>query len=65
MQFWDFVDICQNHEKLGNTLKLMESVNKTFCILSLEVNIFNYVFHWQGGIVWRVEEFNVATKHWG
>lgn len=64
-----FVDIYQNQEKLGNTThgnaQLVGTVNKSFCVLSLEVNIFNYVFHLHRGIVWRVEEFNVTTMHWG
>ena len=46
-------------------LGLVGTVNKSFCVLSLEVNIFNYVFHLQRGIVWRVEEFNATTMHWG
>lgn len=47
------------------TMLLVGTVNKSFCVLSLEVNIFNYVFHLQGGIVWRVEIFIVTTMHWG
>lgn len=41
------------------------TVNKNVCVLSWEVNIFNYVFHLHGGIVWRVEEFNATTLQWG
>lgn len=40
-------------------------VNKSFFVQSLEVNIFNYVFHLEGGIVWRVEGFHATTKHLG
>lgn len=60
------VDIYQNHKKLGNTTRgTGNGQQKNVCVRSREVNIFNYVFHLHGGIVWRVEEFNATTMQRG
>lgn len=52
-------------EILCGAMEPVETVNKSFCVLSLEVNIFNYVFHLQDSIVWTGERFNATTMHWG
>ena len=63
---WTFIKTMKSWDNTtwGNGLWLVGMINKGFCVLSLEENIFNYVFHSQGGSVLRVRLFNVTTMHY-